>query len=240
MSSLQLSRRNVKEILRDPLSLGITLALPIAMLLIFQVFAQFDPIFSPAALAPGIVLVGFVMLMFSAAMILARDRETALFSRFLTAPLRPDEFAAGYTLPYLPAAIVQAAVIYGIAAALGMEAEGNFAIVALVLLLMSVFYIALGMILGALFSVRQVPLLYTLILLLTIFGGAWMDVAAIGGILQTIGDLFPFAHALDAVRSVMLDGAGFGTVAGDVYWVLGYTLVTVVFAVVAFRRRMLE
>lgn len=240
MSSIELSRRNVKEVARDPLSLGITVALPIALLLIFQIFAQFDPIFAPGALTPGIVLVGLVMLMFSAAMILARDRETALFDRFLTAPLRSDQFVAGYTLPYIPIAIVQAAALFGIGAALGMTFEGNAIIVILVILLMAAFYVGLGMLMGSLLTVRQVPLVYTVVLLLTIFGGAWMDLATIGGVLQTAGDILPFAHALTAMRAVIVDGAAMSAVAGDIAWVAGYTIVTVSLALVVFRRRMVR
>jgi hypothetical protein len=38
----------------------------------------------------------------------------------------------------------------------------------------------------------------------------------------------------------MIDGAGFGAIATDFYWVLGYTLVTVPLAVLVFQRRMVE
>ena len=79
-----------------------------------------------------------------------------------------------------------------------------------------------------------------IILLLAIFGGAWVDIEAIGGVFKTVGDFFPFAHALDAARDVMLDGAGFSDIAADLYWVLGYTVVVVGLAVLAFRHRMLE
>jgi hypothetical protein len=38
----------------------------------------------------------------------------------------------------------------------------------------------------------------------------------------------------------MVDGAGFGAIATDLYWVLGYTLVVAALALFVFRRRMLE
>ena len=78
------------------------------------------------------------------------------------------------------------------------------------------------------------------ILLLTIFGGAWMDLEEIGGFFQAAGTIFPFAHAVDAMRAVMMDGAGLGDIATDLYWLIGYTAVTVVAAVWVFRRRMVE
>jgi ABC-type multidrug transport system permease subunit len=78
------------------------------------------------------------------------------------------------------------------------------------------------------------------VLLLTIFGGTWVNLEDIGGVFQSAADWFPFSHALTAVRRVMLDGAGFGDIGSDLVWVSAYTAVVAVLAVVVFRRRMLE
>lgn len=240
MRSLELTKRNLKEVWRDPLSLGLTIGLPIVLLLVLQSLGGVEAFFKPTTLAPGIVLFGFVMLMFSAAMTLSRDRESALFSRLLTAPLRSNDFIAGYSLPYVPVAIAQAVVLFAIGAFLGLEINGNVGLVVLVLFVMSIFFIGLGMIQGALFTIKQVPFVYAGVLLLTIFGGAWMDLDAIGGPIQGIANALPFAHALDATRDVMVDGVGFGAIATDFYWVSGYTLVTIALAVLVFRQKMLE
>ncbi len=240
MRSLALAKRNFIEVWRDPLSLGLTIGLPIAMLLVLQLLSGVEDFFSVTSLTPGIVLFGFVMLMFSAALALSRDRESALFARLLTAPLAPNDFVSGYSLPYLPVAIIQAVALFAIGLMLGLEVEGNIGIVILIFLIMAIMYVAMGMALGATFSTKVVPFAYMIVLLLTIFGGAWMDLEAIGGVFRTAGDIFPFAHALDATRAVMIDGAGFGAIATDLYWVIGYTVAAVVLAIVAFRRRMLE
>jgi ABC-2 type transport system permease protein len=240
MRSLALARRNFIEVWRDPLSLGLTIGLPVGMLLVLQLLSGVEDFFSVTSLTPGIVLFGFVMLMFSAALSLSRDRESALFSRLLTAPLAPSDFVTGYSLPYLPVALIQAAMLFIIGIFLGLGSEGSITLLILILLIMAIMYIAMGMILGATFSTKAVPFAYMVILLLTIFGGAWMDLDAIGGVFRTAGDIFPFAHALDAMRGIMIDGAGLGDVATHLYWVLAYTLVAVALAIISFRRRMLE
>ena len=240
MRAMELARRNLEEVWRDPLSLGLTVGLPILLLVVFQAFGNLDDTFAPEMLTPGIVLFGFVMVMFSSAMILSRDRETALFSRLLTAPLRANEFVAGYALPYVPVAIAQAVVLFAIGAWLGISVAGSLGLVSLVLVLMAIFYVALGMIAGAYFTIRQVPFLYMIVLLLTIFGGAWLDLEEIGGTFKTVGDLFPFSHALYAVRGIIIDGDGLAQITTDLSWVAGYTLVTAVAAVLLFRRRMIE
>ncbi len=241
MRSLELAKRNFKEVWRDPVSLSITIALPSLLLLVLQAFGGDEiPYLTTTLLTPGILLVGFVMLLFSSALILSRDRESALFSRLLTAPLRSGDFVAAYSLPYVPVAIIQGILIFGIAALLGLESSGSFVLVFLVMFVMAVFYIGLGMILGSLLSPAPLSGAYTAVLLLTIFGGAWFDLADIGGVFQTVGNALPFAHALDAARAVMVDGAGFSEIATDFYWVLGYALVAFTLAVFVFRRKMVE
>lgn len=240
MRSQALATRNFIEVWRDPLSLSLTIALPVGMLLVLQLLGDVDDFFSVTSVAPGAILFGFVMLMFSAALSLSRDRESALFARLLTAPLRPGEFVSGYSVPYLPVAIIQAVALFGVAWVLGLESNGSLWLVALILLIMAVMYIGWGMILGVTFSTKTVTFPYMAILLLTIFGGAWMDIETIGGGFKTVGDWFPFAHALDAMREVMIGGAGLTSIATDLYWVLGYTVVTTLLAVLVFRRRMIE
>jgi ABC-2 type transport system permease protein len=240
MKSFALAKRNFMEVWRDPLSLALTIGLPAALLLALQSFGRFDDIYKPASLTPGIVLFGFVMLMFSLAMTLSRDRETALFARLLTAPLRSNDFVAAYSLPYLPVAIIQTLVLFAIGAILGMEINGNIGLVAVILVATAILYIGMGMIVGSVFSYKTVPFAYMVILLLTIFGGAWMNLEAIGGAFQTVGDVFPFAHALDATRAVIVDGASFAAIASDFYWVLGYTVAIVALAIYLFKRRMID
>jgi ABC-2 type transport system permease protein len=241
MRSTELAKRNIKEVIRDPLSLGIAVALPLVLLLTLQALGGDDtPFLTPTLLTPGIVLFGFVMVMFSSSMILSRDRETSLLARLLTAPLRSSDFVSGYSLPYLLVAVVQAIVLLAVGALLGLDSDGSLVLVALVLALMAVFYVALGMIFGALLTVAQTSGAYAVVLILTIFGGAWFDLEEIGGVFLTIGDVLPFKHALDATRAVMADGAGLGDIATDLYVIGAYTIGAVALAVATFQRRMRE
>ncbi|HEX73804.1 MAG TPA: ABC transporter permease [Dehalococcoidia bacterium] len=235
-----LAKRNFKEMFLDYLSLGLAIAFPPVLLLILSPIGRLESSFTPTNLAPGIALFGFVMLQFSSAMILAKDRDSAFLSRLLTAPLRANDFISAYSLPYIPVALIQMVLIFALAALLGLEITGNLGLVFLVLFIMSMGYIGLGMVAGSLFTYKQVPGFYTAVLLLTIFSGAWFDLAVFGSVFQSIMNVFPFAHALDATRDVVVNGVGFSDIAIDFYWVLGYTLVFFTLGIFLFRRRMVE
>jgi ABC-2 type transport system permease protein len=237
---MALAVRNFKEIFLDYLSLGLAIAFPPVLLLALSPIGNVEAYFNPTNLLPGVTLVGFVMLMFSSAMLLAKDRETALLARLLTAPLRPRDFIAAYSLPYIPIALLQMVTVFVTAAILGLEVNGSLGLVFLILFVMSFGYIGLGMVAGSLLGYKAVPGFYAAVLVLTIFGGAWFDLAAFGSVFKGIMEVFPFAHAIDASRNIMVNGAGFGDIAADFLWVLGYTVVLFILGVYLFRRKMVE
>jgi ABC-2 type transport system permease protein len=240
MKFLELTKRNLKEVFRDPLSLGLSIALPIGLFLILQTLGNLEEIFKPTVLAPGIVLFGFVMITFSSGFLLARDRESSLLTRMLTAPLRASDFIAAYALPFIPVGIVQVAGIFGIGSFLGLQISGNAGLVLLILFIMCCGYIGMGMIMGSLISSKHVGFAYMIVLFPTIFSGAWVPVDLMGDGFSRVVHLLPFAHALDATRDVMVEGVGFASIVTDFLWVLCYSVVLVALGVLAFRRRMVE
>jgi ABC-2 type transport system permease protein len=244
MKFLELAIRNFKEMWRDPISMGLEIGIPAAFLAIFWALGRSlgdENFFTPTMLVPGIAVFGFVFLSMFSAVVLARDREGALLSRLLTAPLKPRDFILSYSLPYIPLVILQIAVCFGIGAVLGLEMLGNAGLAFLILLLMGIGCVELGMILGLLFTANQVTGVGSAIItLVALLGGIWIDLGTIGGAFYRIGNALPFAHAISGARAVMAYGAGFSGIAADFYWVLGYTVVFFVLGVFLFRRNMVE
>ena len=243
MRFAELAKRNFKEMCLDPLSMGLEIGIPAVFLVMFWALgrgAGDENALTPTMLAPGIAVFGFAFLVMFSAIALARDREGALLSRLFTSPLRSRDFILSYSLPYIPIMILQIAVCFGTGALLGLEIIGGVGLVFLVLFVMGVCCIELGMVMGLLFTVNQVSAVGSVIIVLTsILGGIWIDLEIIGGVFQGIGNALPFAHAIAGARDAMF-GAGFGDIAPDFYWVLGYTLVFFALAIFLFRRRMME
>jgi ABC-2 type transport system permease protein len=243
MRFVELAIRNFKEMWRDPISMGLEIGIPAGFLVIFWALGRSmgdESFLTPIMLVPGITVFGFAFLLMFSAVVLARDRESALLSRLLTAPLKPRDFILSYSLPYIPLVILQIAVCFGIGALLGLEVPGNAGLAFLALLAMGICSVELGMILGLLFAVNQVSGVGSAIItLVAVLGGIWIDLEAIGGVFYDIGNALPFAHAIDAARDAMI-GASLSTIATDFYWVLGYTLVFFALGTFLFRRRMVE
>jgi len=243
MRFAELAIRNFKEMLRDPISMGLEIGIPAGFLVIFWALGRSlggESFLTTTMLVPGIAVFGFAFLLMFSAMMLSRDRESALLSRLLTAPLKPRDFILSYSLPYIPIVVLQIAACFGIGALLGLEMLGNAGLVFLVLLVMGICCVELGMILGLLFNVNQASGVGSVIItLVALLGGIWIDLEVIGGVFYSIGNALPFAHAIGAARDVMI-GVGFSSIATDFYWVLGYTLVFFALGTFLFRWRMVE
>jgi ABC-2 type transport system permease protein len=243
MRFAELAIRNFKEMWRDPISMGLDLGIPAGFLVIFWALGRSlgdESFLVTTMLVPGIAVFGFAFLLMFSAMMLSRDRESALLSRLLTTPLKPRDFILSYSLPYIPMVVLQIAVCFGIGALLGLEIPGNAGLAFLALLVMGICCVELGMILGLLFNVNQASGVGSVIItLVALLGGIWIDIEAIGGVFYSIGNALPFAHAIDAARDAMI-GAGFRSIAIDFCWVLGYTLLFFALGTFLFRRRMVE
>jgi ABC-2 type transport system permease protein len=246
MRFAQLAIRNFKEMLRDPIYMGLEIGIPAGFLAIFWALGRNmgdESFLNTTMLVPGIAVFGFAFLLMFSAMSLARDREGALLSRLLTAPLKPRDFILSYSLPYIPMVIIQIVVCFGIGALLGLEmpeSTGHVFLVFFVLLVMGIGSVELGMILGLLFNVNQVSGVgSTIITLVALLGGIWIDLKALGGAFYDAGNALPFAHATSAARDAMM-GAGLSNIAPDLYWVLGYVIVFAALGTFLFRWRMVE
>jgi ABC-2 type transport system permease protein len=237
MRFISLAVRNFKEMIRDPLSIGFEMGIPALFLVMFRALGvkTGGDIFTASMLVPAVAIFGFGFLTMFSALILSRDRGSALLSRLLTTPLKSSDFILAYFFPFLMIAIIQIAVCFGTGALLGLQVLGNAGLVILLLIIMATCSICLGMFLGSVFNESQASGIGSaIIVLISLFGGLWMDLKAIGGVFQAVGDALPFAHAVDAARAVMR-GVRFGDIIIDFFWIIGYTLLFFILGILCFR-----
>ena len=109
--------RNLKELLRDPLTLFFGVGFPMVLLLLMNLIQRSIPvhIFALETLAPGIALFGLTFLALFSGLLLARDRTSAFLARLTASPMTAADFLLGYLLPMLPMAAGQSVICMGAA-----------------------------------------------------------------------------------------------------------------------------
>ena len=240
MRMLTFAKRNAKEILRDPLTLFFGLGFPLVLILMLSAIQANVPVplFEIGHLTPGVTVFGLSFMTLFSATVIAKDRGSSLLQRLYTTPMRPVDFILGYTLPMIPIAVAQCVICYIVALPLGLEITVNILYAVAFILPISVLYIALGLLFGSILNEKQVGGVCGALLtnLSAWLSGIWFDLALVGGVFQKIADLFPFVHAVELERAVL--AGNFSTALSHLWWVLGYTVATLIAAILLFLRQM--
>ena len=237
---LTLSGRNMKEILRDPLNLAFMFGFPLVLLVLLSAIQANVPVelFAIEHLAPGITVFGLSFMTLFSATIIAKDRGSSLLQRLYTTPLTPMDFILGYTLPIIPIAVIQCVVCYITAFFLGLDVTLNVLYAVGCIVPVSVFYIALGLLCGSVFTDKQVGGICGALLtnLSAWLSGVWFDLDLVGGTFEKLAYALPFVHAVDMERAVL--AGDFAGIFPHLWWVLGYAVVMLTLAVTLFLRQM--
>ena len=239
MRMFTFAKRSAKEILRDPINLMFGLGFPIILLLLLSAIQANVPVklFEIESLTPGITVFGLSFLTLFSATLIAKDRESSLLQRLYTTPLKSSDYILGYMLPIIPIAIAQSVMCYLIAIALGLPITINIIYAILMIVPIAVFYVALGLLCGSVFNVKQVGGICGALLtnLSAWLSGVWFDLELIGGTFGKIANVLPFVHAVEIERA-MIKG-NFSESLPHIYPVLGYSIVIMVGAILLFLRQ---
>ena len=240
MRMLTFAKRNAKEILRDPLNLAFGLGFPLVLILLLSAIQASIPVelFEIQHLTPGITVFGLSFMTLFSATLIAKDRNSALLQRLYTTPMTSLDFILGYTLPIIPIALAECAVCYLAAFALGLSLSVNILYALLMIVPISTFYIALGLLCGSVLTDKQVGGVCGALLtnLSAWLSGVWFDLDLVGGAFKRISYALPFVHAVDMERAIL--AGNFGEIFPHLLFVLGYTAFILVCAVFLFLRQM--
>jgi len=190
--------------------------------------------------APGIAVFGLMILISTAAEIIAGDREKGFLARMFTTPARPWDFILGYSLPFIPVLIVSTLIYLGVGMALGLTVVGNLGHAFLIFFLIGLCSIGIGMIVGSLVkSESQAGVSWLFIVPIAMISGAWFTVERMPSAIRSVAGALPFIHAIDASRAV-LNGSSFSAITLDIYWIVGWAVVLFAAGILLFRRTMVS
>ena len=189
-------------------------------------------------LTPGITVFGLSFMTLFSATLISKDRSSSLFARLYTTPLSALDFILGYARPILPIAVAQCIICYLAALPLGLDFTANIFLAILLVLPVSLLFVALGLLCGSVLSDKQVGGICGALLtnLSAWLSGIWFDLDLVGGAFKKIAYALPFVHAVDMERAALA-----GDLAGifpHLWWVLGYGIAATAAAVFLFLRQM--
>lgn len=207
MRIMTFAKRCSKEILRDPINLAFGLGFPLVLLALLSAIQANIPVslFEIDTLTPGITVFGLSFITLFSATLVAKDRESAFLQRLYTTPLRGFEFILGYILPLLPIVLGQTVICYLFAIPLGLTVSVNIIYAIVGIIPMAVFNIALGLLCGSMFGVKQVGGICGALLtnLSAYLSGVWFDLSLVGGLFEKIAKVLPFMHAAQMEKALL-------------------------------------
>ena len=240
MRLLAFTNRTAKEILRDPLTVIFGLGFPIILILLLSAIQANVPVslFEIGSLTPGITVFGLSFMTLFSSTLIARDRETALMQRLYTTPLKAVDFILGYALPIIPIAVVQCIICYVVAILLGLDITITIIWATLMVIPVAIFFIALGLLFGSIFNVKQVGGICGALLtnLTAWLSGVWFDLELVGGVFEKIAHMLPFVHAVELERAIL--AGNYSDMFPHLWWVLGYAVGALLLAIAFFLRQM--
>lgn len=237
---LTFAQRNAKEILRDPLTLCFGLGFPLVLILLLSAIQASVPVslFEIEQLTPGITVFGLSFMTLFSATVIARDRRSAFLQRLYTTPMSPLDFILGYALPIIPISVAQSIICYIVAIVLGLAPTVNVLYAVLSMIPVSILFIAMGLLFGSILNDKQVGGICGALLtnLSAWLSGVWFDLELVGGVFKNVAYALPFVHAVEMERAIL--SGDFAAVLPHLLWVMGYTVVVLLAAVLLFLRQM--
>ncbi len=150
MRMLNFAKRNFKELVRDPLSLVFEIALPVFLLFIFQQFNLPDEIYRIENFTPAIILFGFSFITLFTATLVSKDRTSSFLIRLGTSPMKSSDYILGYIVSLVPIILFQDILFFVVAMLLGLKFSISIIYTILISMVVSIFFITLGILIGSL------------------------------------------------------------------------------------------
>lgn len=239
MRTISFSKRNIKELVRDPLGIAFSIILPLFLLIIFQQFNIPGDNYKIENFTPGIIIFSFSFITLFTATLVASDRETSLLSRLFSSPMKSMEYIFGYSFAILPIIIIQSVLFYITAMILGMDFSVNIILSILVLIPISILFIMLGILIGSITTSKSASGLGSVVVQLVSFtSGMYFSSDLAGKVFNIICRILPFSRVLDIVKSV-LNNSYENIVSNSLVASLYIVIITII-TIIIFKRKMLD
>jgi len=239
-----LTARNIKEIIRDPLSLIFNICLPLFMEILFYfMFHNLTDQFEMKYLAPGIVVFSQAFISLFTGLIISVDRNSCFLTRLYVSPAKSYEFIFSYALAVIPLALIQAILFFVVGGIFDNSLFGMGMLFGIILsIVTSLFFIACGILIGSLCKDKTVGGVASIIISgQSLLSGMWFPTQGLSDGILNIMKILPFKNAITIIQNMIL---GVNNLWYDftlpLLIVLLYTILMFILAIVSFNNKMKE
>ena len=241
---LILTKRNILEIIRDPLSLIFTLALPLVMeILFYLIFHNLTKQFEMKYLAPGIVVFSQAFLTLFTGLLIATDRNTSFLTRLYVSKAKSHEFIFAYALSVLPITLLQSILFFLVGVIFDSSIFSIGLIFAVLLsIVTSLFFIGMGILFGSLCNEKSIGGVSSIVIVgQSVLSGMWFPLEGLSEGIITFMKVLPFKNATTIIQNLILGvNNSFSDFLLPLLIVLAYTVISFITAIVIFKYKMKE
>ena len=239
---LTLTKRNLKEIIRDPISLIFIIGLPLLMeVLFYLLFGGLTSQFEMKYLAPGIVVFSQAFLTLFIGLLISLDKSSSFLTRLYVTKAKSYEFILSYALALLPLVLIQSILFF----AIGIMCDISILKIELIYCILlsivtSLLFLGFGILFGSLCNERSVGGIASIIISAqSILSGMWFPVEGLNDGFIIVMNYLPFKNASILIQNTL---NGFNDLYNDFIYplviVLLYSVVIFILSILIFKNKM--
>ncbi len=191
-------------------------------------------------MAPGIMaMVVMFAVMTGLAASISREKEDGTLDGILVAPIDRLTIILGKAFAQTTRGLLQAAVVLGLAILIfGVVVHGNILLVALLLILGVFSFVGLGVVISAIATRQEtaMSIMMTLQFPMLFLSGVFFPIQQMPTFMQVISKVIPLTYAVQALRQVIVLGAGIPEVLTSIIILVGFGAAMLAIAVPVFNR----
>jgi ABC-2 type transport system permease protein len=193
-------------------------------------------------IAPGMVMLTVMMsVMTGLPVAISQEREVGTMDGMMVAPINRLSIILGKALGQTGRGLIQGVIVMALAMGIfGVVIHGSVVLVAALLLLGVFSFVGLGIVLTSLAKDQETAqmMMMTLMFPMMFLSGVMFPLQQMPWYMQDIAKFLPLTYAADAMRKVMVLGAGVPAISTDLIILIAFGAVMIAIAVPLFRRMM--
>ena len=193
-------------------------------------------------IAPGIMAMTVMMsVMTGLPVAISQEKEIGTMDGMMVAPVNRLSILLGKTIAQTARGLIQGVIILALAIGIfGVAVQGNILLVFALLLLGVFSFVGLGIVITSFTKDQETAqmLMMTLMFPMMFLSGVFFPIQQMPWFMQSIAQFLPLTYAADALRKVMVLGAGIPQISNELIILVVFGVVMIAIALPVFKRMM--